>query len=169
MLVPLCSNETDSSQDWPSTILPFKDCSDSSENITQSLCMCPLPNTFCLELLLFKNFIFFLLNISDSRRQISSFSSGFQYCTEQLLFWNFKNYRIVLATWCKELTHLKRPWLWERFKAGGEGDRGWDGWMTSLTQWIWVRANSRKQWRIGKSGKLQSMGSQRVGHDWATE
>ena len=41
-----------------------------------------------------------------------------------------------LATWCKELTHWKRPWCWERLKAGAEGDdRGWDGWMASLTQW----------------------------------
>ena len=41
-----------------------------------------------------------------------------------------------LATWCKELTHLKRPWCWERLKAGGEGDdRGRDGWMASPTRW----------------------------------
>ena len=46
---------------------------------------------------------------------------------------------------------------------------GWDGWMASLTQWTWVWANSGRQWRIGKPGVLQSMGSQRVGHDWATE
>ena len=46
------------------------------------------------------------------------------------------------ATWCKELAHWKRPWCWERLKGGGEGhDRGWDGWMASLTQWIWVWAN----------------------------
>ena len=50
----------------------------------------------------------------------------------------------TLATWCKELTHWKRPWCWERLKAGGEGDdRGWDGWMASLTQWTWVWVNSR--------------------------
>ena len=43
------------------------------------------------------------------------------------------------ATWCKELTHLKRPWCWERWRAAGEGDsRGWDGLMASLTQWTWV-------------------------------
>ena len=41
-----------------------------------------------------------------------------------------------LATWCKELTPWKRPWCWERLKAGKEGEgRGWDGWMASLTQW----------------------------------
>ena len=50
----------------------------------------------------------------------------------------------TLATWCKELTHRKRPWCWERLRAGGEGDsRGWDGWMASLTQWTWVWVNSR--------------------------
>ena len=41
----------------------------------------------------------------------------------------------TLATWCKELTHLKRPWCWKRLKVGGEGDRGWGGWMASPTQW----------------------------------
>ena len=60
-------------------------------------------------------------------------------------------------------------WFWERLKTGEEGDRGWDGWMASLTQWAWVWANSGRQRRTGKSGGLQSMGSQRVGHDWATE
>ena len=47
------------------------------------------------------------------------------------------------VTWCEELTHWKRPWCWERLKAGGEGDdRGWDGWMPSPTQWTWVWATS---------------------------
>ena len=45
----------------------------------------------------------------------------------------------TLATWCEELIHWKRFWCWERLKAGGEGDdRGWDGWMASLTRWTWV-------------------------------
>ena len=76
----------------------------------------------------------------------------------------------TLATWCEELNHLKRPWCWERLKAGGEGDnRGWDGWMASPTQWTWVSVNSGS-WRwTGRPGMLQSMGSQRNGHDWATE
>ena len=69
---------------------------------------------------------------------------------------------------CEELTHWKRPWCWERLRAGGEGDDiGWDGWMASLTQWIWVWVNSRR-W-TGRPGMLQFMGLQRVGHDWATE
>ena len=73
----------------------------------------------------------------------------------------------TMATWCKELTHWKRPWCWERLRAGGEGDdRGWDGWMASPTPWTWVWANSRSWWWTGRPGVLQSMGSQRVGHDW---
>ena len=57
-----------------------------------------------------------------------------------------------------------------KMKAGGEGDdRGWDGWMASLTQWIWVWVNSGNWWWTGRPGMLQSMGSQRVGHDWVTE
>ena len=69
-----------------------------------------------------------------------------------------------------ELTDWKRPWSWERLKAGWEGDdRGWDGWMASLTQWtsVWPSSGSRR-W-TGKPGVLQSMGSQRVGHNWVTE
>ena len=76
--------------------------------------------------------------------------------------WNFS----TLATWCKELTPWKRPWCWERLKAGGEGDdRRWDGWMASLTRWTWVWESSRSWWWTGKPGVLQSMGSQRVRHN----
>ena len=54
--------------------------------------------------------------------------------------------------------------------AGGEGDdRGWDGWMASLTRWMWVWVNSGSWWWTGRPGMLQFMGSQRVGHDWVTE
>ena len=70
----------------------------------------------------------------------------------------------------EELTHWERPWFWERLKAGGErDDRGWDGCMTSLTGWTWVGASSKSWWWTGNPGVLQSMGSQRVGHDWVTE
>ena len=72
--------------------------------------------------------------------------------------------------WCEELTHLKRPWCLERLKAGGEGDdRGWDGWMASPTQWTWVWVSSRSWWWTGKPDVLQSMGLERVRHDWVTE
>ena len=75
----------------------------------------------------------------------------------------------TLATWWEELTHWKRPWCWKRLRAGEVDDRGWDGWMASLTQWTWVWANCRRRWRIGKPAMLQSMGFQRVGHDWVTK
>ena len=68
------------------------------------------------------------------------------------------------------LTHLKRSWGWEGLKAGGEGDdRGWDGWMASLTQWTWVWVGSGRGWWTGRPGMLQCMRLQRVRHDWATE
>ena len=71
---------------------------------------------------------------------------------------------------CEELIRWKRPWCWEWLGAGGEGDdRGWDGWMASLTQWAWVWVNSRSWWWTGRPGVLQFMGLQRVGHDWAIE
>jgi len=61
-------------------------------------------------------------------------------------------------------------WSWDKLGAQRKGDdRGWDGWMASLTQWMWVWVNSGSFWWTGRPGVLQSMGSQRVGHDWATE
>ena len=70
----------------------------------------------------------------------------------------------------EELTHWKRLWCCERLKAGGEGDdRGWDDWMASLTLWTWVWVSSRNCWWPRKPGILQSMGSQRIRHDWVTE
>ena len=64
----------------------------------------------------------------------------------------------TLATWCEEPTHWKRPWCYERLRAGEEGDRGWDGWMASPTQWTQVWANSRRWWRTGKPGVLSPWG-----------
>ena len=76
----------------------------------------------------------------------------------------------TLATSWKELTHWKRPWCSEGLRAGGEGDdRGWDGCMASPTRWTWVWVNSGSWWWTGRAGVLQFMGSQRVGHDLATE
>ena len=75
-----------------------------------------------------------------------------------------------LATSCEELTHWKRLWCWEGLGAGGEGDdRGWDGWMASLTQWTRVWVNSGSWWWTVRPGVLRFMGSQRVRHDWATD
>ena len=66
---------------------------------------------------------------------------------------------------------LEKIWWWEKLKTGGKGDnRGWDGWMASPTQWTqWVCVNFGSWWWTGRPGMLQSMGSQRFGHDWATE
>ena len=73
------------------------------------------------------------------------------------------------TTWCEELTHWMSSisWCWERL--GEEGDRGWDGWMASLTQWTGVWVDSGSWWWTGMPGMLRFSGSQRVGHDWATE
>ena len=71
----------------------------------------------------------------------------------------------TLATWCEELSHLKRPWCWEGLRAGGEGDnRGRDGWMASPTRWTRVWVNSGSWWWTGRPGVLRFMGLQRVRH-----
>ena len=80
--------------------------------------------------------------------------------------WNSSTF----STPCKELTHWKRLWCWEGLGAGGEwDDRGWDGWMASLTRWTWVWVNSRSWWWTGRPGLLWFMGLQKFRHDWTTE
>ena len=65
---------------------------------------------------------------------------------------------------------FEKTLMLERLRAGGEGDdRGWDSWISSASQWTWVWVISRSWWWTGRPGMLQSMGSQRVGHDWVTE
>jgi len=65
---------------------------------------------------------------------------------------------------------IGKDWCWEGLGAGGEGDyTGWDGWMASPTRWTWVWVNSGSWWWTGRPGMLRFTGSQRVGHDWATE
>ena len=69
--------------------------------------------------------------------------------------------------WCEELTHLKRPWCWERLRGGGEGGNGgWDGWMASLDLMDMSLVNSGSWWWTGRPGVLWFMVMQRVGHDW---
>ena len=91
-----------------------------------------------------------------------------EYSLERLML------KLKLATWCEELTHLKRPWCWERLKAGGEGDdRRWDGWMASPTNHAESMDMSlsklrelvmdREAWRAVLHGVTKSR------HDWATE
>ena len=64
---------------------------------------------------------------------------------------------------------IGKDWCWARLKEGEGDDRGWDGWMASLTQWTWVWTNSGRWWRTGKPFMLWSMGLQRVRHDLVTE
>ena len=79
-------------------------------------------------------------------------------------------YRLVSVTNNTVLCIWKRLWCWEGLGEGGEGDdRGWDGWMASLTRWTWVSVNSGSWWWTGRPGVLRFMGSKRVGHDWATD
>ena len=77
---------------------------------------------------------------------------------------------ILWPTNIGEQTPWKRPWCWERLKAGGEGDNiGWDDWMASPTRWTWVWTSSGSWWWTGKPGMLQCMESQRVRHDWVAK
>ena len=76
----------------------------------------------------------------------------------------------ALATLCKEFTNWKRRWCWEGLGAGAEvDDRGWDGWMASPARWTWLWINSGSWWWTGTPDILRFVGSQSVGHDWATE
>ena len=84
--------------------------------------------------------------------------------------WCWSRISSYLATWWEELTHLKRPWSWERLKSVGEGDnRGWDGWIASPIQWTWTWTNSRRWWGTGKPGVLQAVGLLRVGYNLVTQ
>ena len=65
---------------------------------------------------------------------------------------------------------LEKTLMLAMIEGRGEGgNRGWNGWMASLTQWTWVWVNSGSWWWIGRPGMLQSIGLQRVRHYWATE
>ena len=91
-------------------------------------------------------------------------------CQEDPLEKGIATHSSTLATSREELTYWKRLWCWEGLGARGEGDdKGWDGWMASLTQWMWASVNSRSWWWTGRPGVLRFKGSQRVGHDWATD
>ena len=70
----------------------------------------------------------------------------------------------------RRVDSLEKTLMLEGIGGRGEGDdRGWDGWMASLTQWMWVSVNSRSWWWTGRPGVLRFMGSQRIGFDWVTE
>ena len=83
-------------------------------------------------------------------------------------FWSWSS--SILVIWCEQSTPWKSPWCWERLRAEGEESiRGWGGWLASPMQWTWTWANFRRWWGTERPGVLQSMRSQRVGHDWVTE
>ena len=109
---------------------------------------------------------------AEERKGLGRFPGGLKEVSPGVHWrdWRWSWDSSTLATSCEELTHWKRPWCWGGLEAGGEGDdRGWDGWMASLIRWTWVWVNSRSCWWTGRPGVLRFMGSQRVGHDWATE
>ena len=74
---------------------------------------------------------------------------------------------------CGQQTQMQltdKIWDYLLYSGGGErDDRGWDGWMASPNWWIWVWASFGSWWWTGKPGVLQSMGLQRIRHNWATE
>ena len=126
------------------------------------------PNNRCFQIVVLEKTLESLL---DSKTIKPVNSQGNQlwifHWKEWCWSWSCK----TLATWCEELTHWKRPWGYERLKAKGEaGDRGWDGCRASPTQWTWIWANSRRQWRTGLPGMPQFMGSQSQAQlgDWET-
>ena len=98
----------------------------------------------------------------------------FMPCVDYFPFvpWAIAGSGLLFTKWKFEekLTHWKRLWCCEGLGAGGKGeDRGWDGWMASLTRWMWVWVNSGSWCWTGRPGVLWFMGLQRVGHYWATE
>ena len=116
------------------------------------------------------DFLIILLTINFSSYLVVNIFSWYVLCCLITVFDALQILMTTLATSWEELTHWKRLWCWEGLGAGGEGDdRGWDGWMASLTRWTWVCVNSGSWWWTGRPGVLRFTGSQRVGHDWATE
>ena len=114
-----------------------------------------------------------MINGAGNRHRFPTFKTKCKikifYTVSKANWSTIHKWMIISDTSCKELTHWKRPWCWEGLGTGGErNDRGWDGWMASLTRWMWVWVNSGSWWWTGRPGMLQFMGSQRVGH-WATE
>ena len=90
--------------------------------------------------------------------------SATHYYYGLLMWWAWYSWWIIINTLLL---------YWEGLEgsgAGGDGDdRGWDGWMASLTRWTWVWVKSGSWWWTRKPGVLLFMGSQRIGHNWTTE
>ena len=89
-------------------------------------------------------------------------------CPFEGLCWSWSS--SILVIWFEQPTHWKSPWCWEGSRTEVEEDiSGSDAWTATLMQGTWTWTNFRRWWRIGRSGMLQSMGLQRLGHDWTTE
>ena len=85
------------------------------------------------------------------------------------LFFNIF-YKSIFLLGYQRVDSLEKTLMLGGIGGRRRGDnRGWDGWMASLTQWTWVWVNSRSWWWTGRPGVLWFMGLQRVRHDWATE
>ena len=75
----------------------------------------------------------------------------------------------ILGHLMRRADSFEKTLMLERLKVGEGDDRGWNGWMASLTWWTWVWESSWSWWWTGRPGVLRFMGLQRVGQDWATE
>ena len=119
-----------------------------------------------------KNWCFLTVVLEKTQKSLSDCKEIQQVHLKGDQFWILLEglmLKVKFAYWCEEPTHWKRLWCWERLREGGKGDdRGWDGWMASLTQWTWVWASSGRWWRTGRPGGLQSLGLHRVGPDLVT-
>ena len=114
-----------------------------------------IPKNWCFELLCWKRLLRVPWTVRRSNQSILK-----EISPEYSLDWCWSWSSNTLATYCEELTHWKRPWWWERLKAGEGDDRGWDGRMASPTWWRWVWVSCGSWWWTGKPGVLQFMGSQ---------
>ena len=124
------------------------------------------PNNWCFWTVVLEKTIEGLWTARRSNQSILKEISP-EYSLERLMLKLKLQYFGHLMRWADS---LKQPLCWEGLKVGGEGDdRGWESWMASLTRWTWGWVNSGSWWWIGKPGMLESMGFQRVRHDWATE
>ena len=84
-------------------------------------------------------------------------------------YWSWSWSSNTLATWCEELT-LEKTLMLAKFEGRRRRGRQRTRWLDHITNSMDIDwANSGKQWRTGKPGMLQSMGSQKVRHNLATE
>ena len=110
---------------------------------------------------LFQNLIFFIYFHNFYHLQLTLNTHWKDWCRS----WSSN----ILATRCKQPTHWKRPWCWERLRARGEGDDR-DNWLNGITDPVNMSLSKlRETMKTGKPGVLQFMASQKVRHDLATK